>query len=33
MEWTAPTFEEVALNWEISSYASAELQSSLEIHT
>jgi coenzyme PQQ precursor peptide PqqA len=25
MEWTAPTFEEVALNCEINSYASAAL--------
>jgi coenzyme PQQ precursor peptide PqqA len=32
MEWTAPTFEEVALNCEINSYASAVLQFSLEIH-
>jgi len=25
MEWTAPAFEEVCLNCEINSYASAEL--------
>jgi len=25
MEWTTPSFEEVSLNCEISSYASAEL--------
>ncbi|OLB21126.1 MAG: coenzyme PQQ precursor peptide PqqA [Acidobacteriales bacterium 13_2_20CM_55_8] len=25
VEWTAPKFEEVALNCEINSYASAEL--------
>jgi coenzyme PQQ precursor peptide PqqA len=25
MEWTTPQFEEVSLNCEISSYASAEL--------
>ena len=25
MQWTAPMFEEVALNCEINSYASAEL--------
>jgi coenzyme PQQ precursor peptide PqqA len=31
MEWTAPTFEEVALNCEINSYASAALQFS-QIH-
>ena len=33
MEWTAPKFEEVALNCEINSYASAALQSSAEMHT
>ncbi|MGA2857245.1 MAG: pyrroloquinoline quinone precursor peptide PqqA [Candidatus Sulfotelmatobacter sp.] len=26
MEWTAPAFEEVCLNCEINSYASAKLQ-------
>jgi coenzyme PQQ precursor peptide PqqA len=26
MEWTAPVFEEVCLNCEINSYASAKLQ-------
>jgi coenzyme PQQ precursor peptide PqqA len=25
MEWTTPSFEEVSLNCEVSSYASAEL--------
>jgi coenzyme PQQ precursor peptide PqqA len=33
MEWTAPKFEEIALNCEINSYASAALQSSVETHT
>jgi coenzyme PQQ precursor peptide PqqA len=33
MEWTAPKFEEVALNCEINSYASAPLQSSVEMDT
>ena len=33
MEWTAPKFEEVALNCEINSYASAAQQSSVEVHT
>jgi len=26
MEWTAPAFEEICLNCEINSYASAKLQ-------
>jgi coenzyme PQQ precursor peptide PqqA len=33
MEWTTPEFEEVALNCEINSYASAALQPSVEMHT
>jgi coenzyme PQQ precursor peptide PqqA len=32
MEWTAPKFGEVELNCEINSYASAALQSSVEMH-